>query len=431
MSTLPRVVADFETQLATALSIGGTGFTLASFLDDDGVALPDGLYCFTVDNGSSVKEYLMGSMASGVVTSVQSVSRQAALTSGAMRPHRVGASVILTDFVSIKYLADFLSGNAALDGTHPLIYDTEPTFLNNLELVTKQYADGIASAGAPDASTTTKGIAKLSVAPVSPTSPIAVGDNDPRLPTTTEIAAMAAASSPSGTNPFQTEADTQIDVQTFAAGTSTWTRPANAKVVQVILIGGGCGGQGGQNNTSAGNGGGNGAFLSAVVPASLLASTEAVVVGAGSAGTAGGGSPAGPSAGGNTSFGALFTAGGGSLNTGGIGMVGGLVAPAGGTSTSSGSPGRNSVFNANLAGGAAGTYPGGNGGNGGASAAGIPTVGATGGSGASNSGQGGNGGNGGLYGAGGGGGGNGGASSGSAGNGGNGADGIAVIITYF
>ncbi len=41
--------------------------------------------------------------------------------------------------------------------------------------------DQIVAAGAQDASTTTKGITKMSVAPVSAASPIAVGDNDPRL----------------------------------------------------------------------------------------------------------------------------------------------------------------------------------------------------------------------------------------------------------
>jgi hypothetical protein len=41
--------------------------------------------------------------------------------------------------------------------------------------------DQIVAAGAQDASTTTKGIAKLSVAPASATNPIAVGTNDPRM----------------------------------------------------------------------------------------------------------------------------------------------------------------------------------------------------------------------------------------------------------
>ena len=49
--------------------------------------------------------------------------------------------------------------------------------------------DQIVAAGAQDASTTTKGIAKLSTAPVSASNPIAVGDNDPRLNATTGLTA--------------------------------------------------------------------------------------------------------------------------------------------------------------------------------------------------------------------------------------------------
>jgi hypothetical protein len=45
-----------------------------------------------------------------------------------------------------------------------------------------------------DASTTVKGITKLSVAPASPTAPIAVGDNDGRVPTQNENDALAGTS---------------------------------------------------------------------------------------------------------------------------------------------------------------------------------------------------------------------------------------------
>lgn len=101
----PKIVADFETQLATAISIGGTSFTLASATDDDGVSLPTGLYYFTVDNGSTSKEYLAGTVTGTAVTAVVSVSRQGVETSGAVRAHRVGASVILTDFATyMKYM---------------------------------------------------------------------------------------------------------------------------------------------------------------------------------------------------------------------------------------------------------------------------------------------------------------------------------------
>jgi hypothetical protein len=47
--------------------------------------------------------------------------------------------------------------------------------------------DQIVAGGAQNASTTVKGIAKLSVAPASATDPIAVGDNDPRLTPLTAI----------------------------------------------------------------------------------------------------------------------------------------------------------------------------------------------------------------------------------------------------
>lgn len=46
----------------------------------------------------------------------------------------------------------------------------------------KEYIDGIAIAGAPDATTAIKGLVKMSTAPVSAASPIAVGTNDDRVP---------------------------------------------------------------------------------------------------------------------------------------------------------------------------------------------------------------------------------------------------------
>lgn len=147
MSTTPRTVADFETQLSTAIAIGATSFSIQSANDDDGVALPAGLYCFTIDNGSSVKEFLMGQLSGTSVTSVQSVSRQGALTSGAVRAHRVGASVIITDFLVLKRIADILSGDDTLDGTSPLAYDTLPTLSDPKELATVAYVLAIVNGG--------------------------------------------------------------------------------------------------------------------------------------------------------------------------------------------------------------------------------------------------------------------------------------------
>jgi microcystin-dependent protein len=64
-----------------------------------------------------------------------------------------------------------------------------------------------------DASATVKGVTKLSVAPASPTAPIAVGDNDPRLTT-------ASGGATSATNPI-------VDVVTLRGAMVMWgTAPA-------------------------------------------------------------------------------------------------------------------------------------------------------------------------------------------------------------
>lgn len=56
-----------------------------------------------------------------------------------------------------------------------------PTPSGGTDAANKAYVDSSVSAGAPDASTSTKGLSKLSVAPVSASDPIAAGANDPRL----------------------------------------------------------------------------------------------------------------------------------------------------------------------------------------------------------------------------------------------------------
>jgi hypothetical protein len=85
----------------------------------------------------------------------------------------------------------------------------------------KEYIDGIAISGSPDASTSTKGISKMSTAPVSPTNPIAVGDNDTRVPTQGENDALVGTSgTPSSSNKYVTNDDTA-------------TTPTSGKIVRL------------------------------------------------------------------------------------------------------------------------------------------------------------------------------------------------------
>lgn len=211
MSTkLPAVIlADFTTSLATAVAVGATTATIQSNVDDDGVTLPDGLGYFTIDGSNSSKEHIQFVKTGANLASIYSVSRQGTLTSGFARAHRLGATVTLTDFATIKYLNDLLKGSTNLDSSDPLEYDGTATISTANQLATKAYVDGVAIAGAPDSSTTVKGIGKVSVAPVSATSPIFVGDNDTRVPTQAENDALAGTfGTPSSTNKYVTNDDT-------------------------------------------------------------------------------------------------------------------------------------------------------------------------------------------------------------------------------
>lgn len=207
---LATVVADFTTQLATAMAIGATTASLQSATDDDGNALPSGVYFFAIDGNNSQKEHIVCTLTGTSLTNISSISRQGVQTSGCMRAHRVGSTVTLTDFATLRYINDYLTGATALDHTNPLTYDGTASLTTPNQLATKAYVDGVAIAGGANASSTVKGISKLSVDPVSGTNPIAVGDNDTRVPTATQTAALAGTSgtTPSGSNKFVDNADT-------------------------------------------------------------------------------------------------------------------------------------------------------------------------------------------------------------------------------
>ena len=136
----------------------------------------------------------------------------------------------------------------------------------------------------------------------------------------------------------------RLDVYTTAAGTFTWTKLANAALVDITLIGaGGGGGAGGvfaaSTAASGGGGGGAGARVFASVPAVLIGPTVT-----GTAGTGGGGAPGGAStsagiSGGNasgaTTFGVLSAYGGtggtgGNVSTATGGLGGGANGQGGG-----------------------------------------------------------------------------------------------------
>lgn len=345
------IIADFSTSLATAMAIGATTASLQSATDDDSIALPAGVYYFAIDGNNSSKEHIQATLSGTSLTAIQSVSRQGVLTSGCVRAHRVGATVTLTDFAHIKFINDLVKGATTLDATAPLGYDGTASITTQNQLATKAYADGLAIAGAPDSSTTVKGIAKMSVAPASPTAPIAVGDNDGRVSTQGENDAQAGGGylgTPSTSNKFLTEtgltAARVTDVQTFNAN-GTWTKPTYGTLAFIEAWGGG-GSGGSRATTGDASGGGGGGYAWRIVRVADLGATETVTVPAAAAGVSGD-NPG--NAGGTVTFGSWLTAYGGgagftvtavagSAGGGGGGPMG--AGGAGGSSTgAAGSPG--------------------------------------------------------------------------------------------
>lgn len=159
-SLLHTVIANFETSLASRLANGATTGTLSSITDKDGNTIPNGTYTMIFEPGTSNEEHLRFTLTSTAMSSIYSINRQGTATSGvqAASGHRAGSKVILTDWVNLKTIKDILDGDAALDGSDPLYYDTDPTFTSDQHIITKKYADDLAIAGSPDASTTVKGI---------------------------------------------------------------------------------------------------------------------------------------------------------------------------------------------------------------------------------------------------------------------------------
>lgn len=191
------------------------------------------------------------------------------------------------------------------------------------------YINGVAIAGAADASTTVKGIVEEATE-AEIIAGTATGSTGARLFTNPSTLVTALTS---------IVPSTTIDVYNANA---TWTKPTGAKVVEVICIGGGGGGGGGlsaavSNSRYGAGGGGGGAITSKIFRASDLAATVAVTVPAAASGGAATGANGG--AGGTVSFGThLYSYGGGGGSGGGNTTGGGSGGGSGGAGvTNSGS----------------------------------------------------------------------------------------------
>lgn len=232
-ATIPVSTAVFQTSLSSGITSSATSMTLVNGTNAAGNSL-SGYTCFNIDEGTSLEEFVCGT-ASG--TSVTSMIRGIDPADGDLevtalkKAHRRGASVKITDYPSIAILSRILNGDETIP--NKITYATGFTFTAGNELVTKTYVDGVAISGGADASATTKGITKLSTGPVLSTSPIAVGDNDPRVSpvslasiTAGKVSALAGNNTDvaigSG-NTYVTQTGLQHNAERYAVDTGTAT----------------------------------------------------------------------------------------------------------------------------------------------------------------------------------------------------------------
>ncbi len=197
MSTF-KVVQTQELQLAgSGISATATSIVLKSFL------LPDGETEVTMTDFGDV----------GFMTLEPGTSREEQISFTGITQNADGTAT-LTGVIrglafSFPYATDSTLKKSHAGSTIAVVSNTAGFYG-----MIKDYIDSIVNAGAADAATATKGITRLSTAPASPTVPIAVGTNDPRVPTQGENDAMVGTSgTPSSTNRFVTESD-----QTLGAG---------------------------------------------------------------------------------------------------------------------------------------------------------------------------------------------------------------------
>lgn len=182
-AAIPVSTAVFQTSLASSIAATDTSMSLVTGINKAGNPL-SGYTCFNIDEGTSIEEFMCGTASgasvTGLIRGIDPVDGDLSDTS-LKKGHSRGASVKITDYPSIAILSRILNGDETVPNT--IKYTGSNTCASASDLCPKSYVDGIVVAGGVDASTATKGISKLSVSPVSPTNPISVGDNDPRIPT--------------------------------------------------------------------------------------------------------------------------------------------------------------------------------------------------------------------------------------------------------
>ena len=157
-TNLPKVSARLETILASAYAATATTYNIASGTDINGSALA-GYYGLTIDGGTANEQFdvvtISGTTCTVVVRDCDPSNPLASRTR-TVPAHGKGASVKITDYPLMGFIRSLLNGDYTFDNI--LAYTSAPTFTSAAQIITKAYADALAIAGAPNGSTSAKGI---------------------------------------------------------------------------------------------------------------------------------------------------------------------------------------------------------------------------------------------------------------------------------
>jgi len=212
----PAVATDTSITINNLIDIYGNVLTMTDFGDVGyGRINPEGTeisesFSFTGVTANSDDTYTL--------TGVKTVLAKSPYTqtSGLVRSHSINARVrfsntagFYSNFVD-KDAAQTIAGDKEFTGTTTLAdgskLKTSAAPTADEDIANKKYIDDTAIAGGVKATTSVYGISKMSTAPASAIAPIAVGDNDTRIPTQDENDALAGNDgTPSTTNTFVTE----------------------------------------------------------------------------------------------------------------------------------------------------------------------------------------------------------------------------------
>lgn len=226
-ATLPIVVATFETSLAFAVGSTDTSMTLVAASTTAGGSL-SGYIGFVIDEGETAEEFIVCTVDGRALTSclrgIDPIDGNLEV-SALQKAHRRGSSVKITNHPVLAVAVRILNGDERLPNR--LQYETSTAPCSDGDhICDKTYIDGVAIAGASDASSTAKGIVELATSAELQTGN-ATGTTGAFLVVPAELTS-ATSSNTAGIVPVtQDNASSTIDLNYLPLTTEGWEFEVN------------------------------------------------------------------------------------------------------------------------------------------------------------------------------------------------------------